>query len=247
MELHLAAPRSLILNKKDICLCPRISNSGDKQNLDHTNRLKFKASVAADHLINSKGIELYIESTLNHLKSAGIAMEGFGSTMEMSRRNLIWVAYRMQIVVDDHPSWGDVVQVETWTCASGKNEIRRDWLVRDYTSTGKTLLRAVSLNGPIWMSINMLIMSNILIRFSSSKVNNKSAPDSVMETHKLRAMRLEFRKECEKKSSLQSLGALASKTDDGVLELDHTLRLVENESEILRARPVWMPRKFVIR
>lgn len=45
------------------------------------------------------------ESALYHFKSAGILAEGFGSTPEMSRRNLIWVVYRMQIVVDGFPSW----------------------------------------------------------------------------------------------------------------------------------------------
>ncbi|XP_015869379.1 palmitoyl-acyl carrier protein thioesterase, chloroplastic [Ziziphus jujuba] len=81
------------------------------------------------------------ESALNHVKGAGILAEGFGSTPEMSRRNLIWVVYRMQIVVDSYPSWGDVIQVNTWTCASGRNGMRREWIVRDY-KTGKTLLRA---------------------------------------------------------------------------------------------------------
>lgn len=36
---------------------------------------------------------------------------------------------------------GDVVQVDTWVCASGKNGMRRDWLVRD-CKTGETLTRA---------------------------------------------------------------------------------------------------------
>lgn len=36
---------------------------------------------------------------------------------------------------------GDVVQVETWVRASGRNGMRRDWLIRDY-NTGESLLRA---------------------------------------------------------------------------------------------------------
>ena len=36
---------------------------------------------------------------------------------------------------------GDVVQVDTWVCTSGKNGMRRDWLVRD-CKTGETLTRA---------------------------------------------------------------------------------------------------------
>ncbi|XP_050286277.1 uncharacterized protein LOC126725542 isoform X2 [Quercus robur] len=37
------------------------------------------------------------ESALNHLKSVGLLADGFGSTLEMHRRDLIWVAYRLQI------------------------------------------------------------------------------------------------------------------------------------------------------
>ena len=36
---------------------------------------------------------------------------------------------------------GDVVQVDTWVSASGKNGMRRDWLVSD-SKTGEILTRA---------------------------------------------------------------------------------------------------------
>ncbi|KAM3686039.1 hypothetical protein ACJW31_11G166800 [Castanea mollissima] len=45
------------------------------------------------------------ESTLNHLKSVGLLADGFGSTPEMHRRDLIWVAYRLQVEVDRRSSW----------------------------------------------------------------------------------------------------------------------------------------------
>lgn len=45
------------------------------------------------------------ESALNHLKGMGLIAEGFGSTPEMSIRDLIWVVYRMKIVVESYPSW----------------------------------------------------------------------------------------------------------------------------------------------
>lgn len=38
-------------------------------------------------------------------------------------------------------SRGDVVQVDTWVAASGKNGMRRDWILRDY-NTGEVLTRA---------------------------------------------------------------------------------------------------------
>ncbi|CAN4094353.1 unnamed protein product [Withania somnifera] len=89
------------------------------------------------------------ETALNHVKSAGLMHGGFGSTPEMSKRNLIWVVTKMQVVVDHYPTWGDVVQVDTWVAASGKNGMRRDWLVRDST-TGDVLMRASSL----WVMMN---------------------------------------------------------------------------------------------
>lgn len=36
---------------------------------------------------------------------------------------------------------GDVVEVDTWVAASGKNGMRRDWHVRD-SQTGQTITRA---------------------------------------------------------------------------------------------------------
>lgn len=36
---------------------------------------------------------------------------------------------------------GDVVEMDTWVAGSGKNGMRRDWLVRDY-KTGQILARA---------------------------------------------------------------------------------------------------------
>ncbi|XP_065625047.1 palmitoyl-acyl carrier protein thioesterase, chloroplastic isoform X2 [Quercus suber] len=45
------------------------------------------------------------ESTLNHLNSVGLLADGFGSTPKMHRRDLIWVAYQLQIEVDRRSSW----------------------------------------------------------------------------------------------------------------------------------------------
>lgn len=89
------------------------------------------------------------ETALNHVKSAGLLGDGFGSTPEMCKKNLIWVVSRMQVLVDRYPTWGDVVQVDTWVAASGKNGMRRDWLIRD-CSTGDILMRASSL----WVMMN---------------------------------------------------------------------------------------------
>ncbi|KAK1398856.1 Acyl-[acyl-carrier-protein] hydrolase [Heracleum sosnowskyi] len=83
------------------------------------------------------------ETALNHLKHLGLLGDGLGSTPEMCKRNLIWVVTKMQVMVDRYPTWGDVVQVDTWISPSGKNCFSRDWVFRDY-DTGEILTKASS-------------------------------------------------------------------------------------------------------
>eukprot|EP01018_Ginkgo_biloba_P028860 Gb_14789 [translate_table: standard] len=84
------------------------------------------------------------ETIVNHMRSVGIGGEGFGTSHEMSRRNLIWIVSRMQVEVDCYPCWCDIVEVDGWMTPSGKNSfVRRDWLVRDFKS-GRILTRATS-------------------------------------------------------------------------------------------------------
>uniref|UniRef100_A0A1S3ZR00 Acyl-[acyl-carrier-protein] hydrolase n=1 Tax=Nicotiana tabacum TaxID=4097 RepID=A0A1S3ZR00_TOBAC len=94
-------------------------------------------------------MNLLQETSLNHAKIVGLMGDGFGSTPEMSKINLIWVVTKMQVLVDRYPTWGDVVQIDTWVAASGKNGMRRDWLVCD-SNTGDILMRASSL----WVMMN---------------------------------------------------------------------------------------------
>ncbi|XP_010249881.1 PREDICTED: palmitoyl-acyl carrier protein thioesterase, chloroplastic [Nelumbo nucifera] len=106
--------------------------------------------IGADRTASIETVMNHLQETaLNHVRSAGLLGGGFGSTPEMSRRNLIWVVTKMQVVVERYPIWGDVVQVDTWVGASGKNGMRRDWLLRD-SSTGETLTRATS----VWVMMN---------------------------------------------------------------------------------------------
>uniref|UniRef100_A0A1S4CA60 Acyl-[acyl-carrier-protein] hydrolase n=1 Tax=Nicotiana tabacum TaxID=4097 RepID=A0A1S4CA60_TOBAC len=94
-------------------------------------------------------MNLLQETSLNHMKSIGFMGTGFGSTPEMSKRNLIWVVMKMQVSIDRYPTWGDAIKIDTWMAASGKNGTRRDWLVRD-SNTGDILMRASSL----WVMMN---------------------------------------------------------------------------------------------
>ncbi|KAI4380681.1 hypothetical protein MLD38_006844 [Melastoma candidum] len=106
--------------------------------------------IGADRTASIETIMNHLQETaLNHVKSAGLLDDGFGSTPEMRKRDLIWVVTKMQLRVDRYPSWGDTVQVDTWVSSSGKNGMRRDWLVRD-CMTGEVLTRASSL----WVMMN---------------------------------------------------------------------------------------------
>ncbi|EPS65798.1 hypothetical protein M569_08981, partial [Genlisea aurea] len=106
--------------------------------------------IGADRTASIETLMNHLQETaLNHVKTAGLMANGFGSTPEMAKRNLIWVVSKMQVLVDRYPQWGDVVQIDTWVAAAGKNGMRRDWLMHD-CNTGDTLLQATS----VWVMMN---------------------------------------------------------------------------------------------
>ncbi|KAF2317829.1 hypothetical protein GH714_041144 [Hevea brasiliensis] len=67
------------------------------------------------------------ETALNHVWLSGLLSNGFGATHGM----------------------GEVVEIDTWVGASGKNGMRRDWLIRSQ-ATGHVFARATS----IWVMMN---------------------------------------------------------------------------------------------
>uniref|UniRef100_A0ACD5UHD5 Uncharacterized protein n=1 Tax=Avena sativa TaxID=4498 RepID=A0ACD5UHD5_AVESA len=98
--------------------------------------------IGADRTASIETLMNHLQETaLNHVKSAGLLGDGFGSTPEMSKRNLFWVVSQMQAVVERYPCWGDTVEVNTWVGPHGKNGMRRDWHIRD-SMTGHTVLKA---------------------------------------------------------------------------------------------------------
>jgi len=56
-------------------------------------------------LDDEKSLDLIQETALNHVKTAGLLGDGFGSTPEMSKRNLFWVVSQMQAIVELYPCW----------------------------------------------------------------------------------------------------------------------------------------------
>lgn len=94
-------------------------------------------------------MNLLQETALNHVASSGLAGNGFGATREMSLRKLIWVVTRIHIQVQRYSCWGDVIEIDTWVDAKGKNGMRRDWIIRDY-HTREIITRATS----TWVVMN---------------------------------------------------------------------------------------------
>ncbi|KAI3934396.1 hypothetical protein MKW92_026647 [Papaver armeniacum] len=94
-------------------------------------------------------MNLLQETALNHVMSSGLVGDGFGATHEMSLRKLIWVFTRIHIQVEKYNSWGDVVEVNTWVDATGKNGMRREWEIRD-NKTQQIITRATS----TWVVMN---------------------------------------------------------------------------------------------
>ncbi|CAK9137167.1 unnamed protein product [Ilex paraguariensis] len=94
-------------------------------------------------------LNLLQETALNHVWMSGLLGDGFGATHGMMRNNLIWVVSRMQLQVDHYPIWGEIMEIDTWVGASGKNGMRRDWLLRSH-ATGYVFARATS----TWVMMN---------------------------------------------------------------------------------------------
>ncbi|KAJ0248918.1 Oleoyl-acyl carrier protein thioesterase 1 [Hirschfeldia incana] len=79
----------------------------------------------------------------NHFQSVGFSTDGFATTPTMRKLNLIWVTSRMHIEIYKYPTWGDVVEIETWCQSEGRIGTRRDWILKD-VATGEVTGRATS-------------------------------------------------------------------------------------------------------
>ncbi|XP_023729833.1 palmitoyl-acyl carrier protein thioesterase, chloroplastic isoform X1 [Lactuca sativa] len=89
-----------------------------------------------------------LETSVNHMKTIGLMHDGFGSE-EMSKNNLTWVVAKTHVVVDRYPTWGEIVQIDTWKSAHGKNGVCCNLTFCD-CKTGEILVRASS----IWVMLN---------------------------------------------------------------------------------------------
>nr|GFB87025.1 palmitoyl-acyl carrier protein thioesterase, chloroplastic-like [Tanacetum cinerariifolium] len=82
--------------------------------------------VGTDRTVTPQSIlNLLQETALNHVWMSGLLGDGFGATHGMMKNNLIWVVSRMQVQLDQYPIWGEILDIDTWVGASGKNGMRR--------------------------------------------------------------------------------------------------------------------------
>ncbi|XP_042483091.1 oleoyl-acyl carrier protein thioesterase 1, chloroplastic-like [Macadamia integrifolia] len=81
------------------------------------------------------------EAGCSHLQCTGYSKDGIGTGDTMRKMHLIWVTTRMQIELHKYPTWGDVVEIETWL-ELGRVTGKRDWIIRD--ATGAVIGRATS-------------------------------------------------------------------------------------------------------
>ncbi|PIN01680.1 Oleoyl-[acyl-carrier-protein] hydrolase [Handroanthus impetiginosus] len=94
-------------------------------------------------------LNLLQETALSHVWMTGLLSDGFGATHGMMKNNLIWVVLRMRVQVDHYPIWGEVMEIDTWVGASGRNAMRREWALRS-KATGLVFARATS----TWVMMN---------------------------------------------------------------------------------------------
>ncbi|PIN01154.1 Oleoyl-[acyl-carrier-protein] hydrolase [Handroanthus impetiginosus] len=88
-------------------------------------------------------LNLLQETAFSHMWMSGLLSDGFGTTHGMMKNNLIWVVLRTRVQVDRHPIWGEIMEIDTWVGASGRNAMRRDWVLRSQ-ATGLVFARATS-------------------------------------------------------------------------------------------------------
>ncbi|OMO59420.1 Acyl-ACP thioesterase [Corchorus capsularis] len=204
-------------------------------------------------------LNLLQETALNHVWMSGLLSKGFGATHGMMSNNLIWVVSRMHLQLHHYPIWGEVVEMDTWVGASGKNGMRRDWLIRSQ-ATGITYATATRSD----LDMNHHVNNVKYVRWMLETI-----PDNFLESHQLSSIILEYRRESGSSDIVESLcqpdedGAAAfangfavqHKTVDlspgnGYTHLLHVKGETRNE-EIVRGRTRWkqklstMPYSFI--
>ncbi|KAL2932786.1 Oleoyl-acyl carrier protein thioesterase 2 chloroplastic [Bienertia sinuspersici] len=198
----------------------------------------------------------------NHAQSVGFSTDGFATTPTMRKLHLIWVTARMHIEIYRYPTWSDVVEIETWCQAEGKIGTRRDFILKDYAN-GEVIGRATSK----WVMMNMdtrkleRVTPEIADEYLIYCPKKLRTPEELVNTHELRSITLDYRRECQHDDVVDSLttpepingsgsgstsqligtnGApTTTRDEDDSLQFLHLLRLSDVGSEINRGRTEW--------
>lgn len=88
--------------------------------------------------------DLLQEASSNHgVCLYGRAERGIASSPEMEAKKLVYAQTRLQVQIDEYPTWGDVVEVNTWFRLNSRVSFSREWTLQD-AATKKQFGRATS-------------------------------------------------------------------------------------------------------
>ncbi|XP_030457756.1 palmitoyl-acyl carrier protein thioesterase, chloroplastic-like [Syzygium oleosum] len=144
--------------------------------------------LGTDYRASMEALMNYLQETaLNHCRSIELLADGFGSTPEMCKRDLVWVTPKLQIVVDSYPLWNSIVEVDTWMVALGRNGMHREWLIRDL-KTGKTMVKAVSMLVMMNKETRRIAKFTKEIRLEIERHTMNQVPIIVIDSTKMRPL-----------------------------------------------------------
>ncbi|OMO54190.1 Acyl-ACP thioesterase [Corchorus capsularis] len=195
------------------------------------------------------------EASLNHMKKRGMSTNAlFGVTPEMSKRDLLWVFRSMHIEVDCYPSCLAVLMnKKTRKTCKLPEEVKEE--IKHFVHTDAKPIVEVERN--LYPEIETMnhIRNGLTPGWHdldcNYHVNNakyldwilESIPGSIIYSHELSKIKLEYRKECLKDDVIQSLSKVVTNEIDQGIELEHALRL-ESGPEVVRARTAWRPKSI---
>ncbi|PAN04671.1 hypothetical protein PAHAL_1G082800 [Panicum hallii] len=219
--------------------------------------------IGADRTASIETLMNHLQETaLNHVKSAGLLGDGFGSTPEMSKRNLFWVVSQMQVLVEQYPccKWV-MMHKHTRKLARFPDEVRTEIAPYFFERTAiadEDRRKLPKLPGNGGAMASKYVRTGLTPRWAdldlNQHVNNvryigwilESAPISIFENHELASIVLDYKRECGRDSVLQSHTTVFTDCIDGsgetTLQCEHLLCL-ESGHTIVKARTMWRPKK----
>ncbi|KAF7045584.1 hypothetical protein CFC21_054675 [Triticum aestivum] len=220
--------------------------------------------IGADRTASIETLMNHLQETaLNHVKTAGLLGDGFGATPEMSKRNLIWVVSKIQLLVEHYPSCVWVMMNKTTRRLSKmpdevRGEIGPHFNDRSAITEEQGEKLAKPRNKVVDPANKQFIRKGLTPKWGDLDVNQhvnnvkyigwilESAPISILEKHELASMTLDYRKECCRDSVLQSLtnvsGECVDGSPDSAIQCDHLLQL-ESGADVVKAHTTWRPKR----